>query len=184
MNRSMTLNKKAVTTRTLITLSGIAAAVALPQIFHFIGTVSGTGAELGSALLPMHIPVLLAGFLGGPLAGILSGILSPLISFGISGMPAAAKLPFMIIELGAYGLTAGLLSKVKLNSFVKLLIVQIAGRAARALAVLSAIYVLGNTQLTVASIASLFTTGLFGVILQWALIPLLTEHLEGLKKYE
>lgn len=169
MNKVIT--KKSTASRIVTILAAIAASVILPQIFHAIGVVSGTGAALGSALLPMHIPVILAGFIGGPAAGLIAGLLSPLASFAISSMPAAALLPFMVIELGIYGFTAGLLSKVKLNSFAKLIIVQLAGRAARALAVLAAIYILGNTTLTVASITEFITAGLFGIILQWAFIP-------------
>ena len=160
-------------------LAAITASVILPQLFHAIGAVSGTGNAVGAALLPMHIPVILAGFIGGPCAGFIAGIISPLASFAISSMPVAILLPFMAIELGVYGLTAGLLSKVKLNSFAKLVVVQLAGRAARALAVLAAIYILGNTALTVASICEFVTAGLFGIILQWAFIPFAVNKIEG-----
>ncbi len=165
------ITKKSTAFKAITILAAIAASVILPQLFHAIGVISGTGSAVGAALLPMHIPVILAGFIGGPAVGLIAGIISPLASFAISSMPAAALLPFMAIELGVYGLTAGLLSKVSLNSFAKLIIVQLAGRAARALAVLAAIYILGNTALTVASIAEFVTAGLFGIILQWAFIP-------------
>lgn len=163
-------------------LLAIVSAILLPQLFHAIGAVSGTGAALGSALLPMHIPVLLAGSIGGPVVGVAAGILSPILSAAISGMPAPAVLPFMIIELGIYGLVSGLLTRTRLNAFVQLLVTQLAGRAARALAILGAIYLLGNTQLTIASIAAFITAGLFGTILQWALIPLLSERMKGIRK--
>lgn len=183
MNKSSAITRKNVTAKAVTIILAIAAAVILPQIFHAVGAISGTGKALGSALLPMHIPVLLAGLLGGSAVGITAGVISPLLSFAISGMPAAASLPFMMIELGVYGLTAGLLSKTDMNSFFKLLITQISGRAVKALAVLGAIYILGNTQLTAASIITSVTSGLFGIIIQWALIPLLTDRLSGLKKY-
>jgi len=172
------ITKKSAAFRIITILAAIAASVILPQIFHAIGAVSGTGAALGSALLPMHIPVILAGFIGGPAAGLVAGILSPLASFGISSMPAAAILPYMVIELGVYGLTAGFVAKAKFNSFAKLIIVQLAGRAARALAVLAAIYILGNTGLTAASIVEFITAGLFGIILQWAFIPFAVNKIE------
>ncbi len=91
-------------------------------------------------------------------------------------------LPFMIIELGVYGLVSGLLSKTKLNGFVKLLITQVAGRAARTLAVIAAIYLFGNAELTLAAIPQFIVTGLFGIMIQWAVIPLLSERLERVKK--
>ena len=87
------INRKAVVIKALVALGAVIGAVALPQIFHLIGVVSGTGAAVGAALLPMHIPVLLAGFLGGPVAGLMAGVLSPVLSFALTQMPAAALLP-------------------------------------------------------------------------------------------
>lgn len=176
------IRKNAVLSKLLIAAAAIIGAVALPQIFHLIGVVSGTGAAVGAALLPMHIPVLLAGFLGGPVVGAVAGVLSPVLSSALTSMPAAAVLPFMVIELGVYGLTAGLLRKTEMNSFVKLLIVQVAGRIARAAAVLAAVYIFGSAQLTAASAWEFVTAGLFGILIQWALIPYLTEKLGGAKK--
>lgn len=175
MNTSV-INRKKIIIDVIAVLAAVAASLALPQIFHAIGAISGTGSSIGSAFLPMHIPVILAGMLFGPVAGTAAGILSPVVSAFISGMPAMAVLPFMVIELGVYGLAAGLLNKVKMNSFVKLLIVQVAGRAARALAVVGAIYVLGNTALTLASIVGFIVSGLFGIVLQWAFIPLCVDR--------
>lgn len=176
------INRKAIIIKALVAAAAVIGAVALPQIFHLIGVVSGTGAAVGTALLPMHIPVLLAGFVGGPAAGLIAGILSPVLSFALTQMPAAAMLPFMVIELGVYGLTAGLLSRVKLNSFVKLLIVQAAGRIARAAATLAAVYIFGSTKLTAEAAWTFVTAGLFGILIQWAIIPYLTEKLDGVKK--
>lgn len=175
MNTSV-INRKAVITKIVAVLAAVAASVALPQIFHAVGMISGTGSAVGSAFLPMHIPVILAGMLFGPVVGLTAGIASPLISALVSGMPAAAVLPFMVIELAVYGLASGLISKTKINSFVKLLAVQIAGRMARAIAVVGAIYVLGNDTLTLASISEFIIAGLFGIVIQWAIIPLAVER--------
>lgn len=174
---SITLNKKVITAKAVTIIIAIAAAVILPQIFHLIG-----GGPVGASLLPMHIPVLFAGFLGGPVVGIIAGVLSPLVSFGISGMPTAAMLPFMMLELGAYGVAAGVMSKTKLNSFVQLIIVQLAGRAVRGLAIIFSIYVLGNQTLTLASIGVFIVTGIWGILLQWAVIPLAINHMDSVKK--
>ncbi len=182
MNNTSIISRRTVIAKTVTIFTAIAGAVALPQIFHLIGVISGTGAAVGTALLPMHIPVLLAGFLAGPVVGTLVGIISPLLSFIISGMPTAALLPFMMIELGVYGLASGLLAKCNLNCFVKLLIVQAAGRIARACAVLTAIYFLGNTSLSPMAAVEFITAGLFGILLQWAVIPMLSDRMEGLKK--
>ncbi len=176
------IGRKAVCSKLLLAAVAVVGAVILPQIFHLIGVVSGAGASVGAALLPMHIPVLLAGFLGGPVVGIAAGVLSPVLSFMLTGMPLAAVMPLMAIELGVYGLVAGLLRKAEMNSFVKLLIVQIAGRLARAAATLAAVYVLGSAQLTADAAWQFVTAGLFGILIQWALIPYLTEKLSGAKK--
>lgn len=178
------LSRKTAVTKTLIAAAAVIGAVALPQIFHLIGVVSGTGAAVGTALLPMHIPVLLAGFIGGPLSGLAAGVLSPMLSFALTQMPTAALLPLMIIELGVYGLLAGLLSRVKLNSFIKLLIVQAAGRIARAAATLAAVYIFGSTAFTAEAAWTFVTAGLFGILIQWALIPMLTEKLGANKLHE
>lgn len=179
---SIAINKKTVAVKTLVLVLSVIGAVILPQIFHFIGLASGVGASVGVAFLPMHIPVLLAGFIGGPVAGVAAGILSPIVSFGISGMPAKEMLLLMVLELGAYGLTAGLLSKVKMNSFIKLIIAQLSGRAVRAVAILFAGYVLGMQQYNLQMITSFITAGLFGIILQWAFIPFAADRVEGIRK--
>ena len=183
MNNLLAMRKSEIKVKTIITALAVITAVALPQLFHAIGIASGLGAMVGAAFLPMQLPVLLAGFMAGPVVGIIAGILSPLISFAISGMPTAMILPFIMIELAGYGLCAGLLSKSKINIFGKLIIVQIAGRALRAGAVLFAIYVLGNKMLQTSQIIDMVTTGLFGIILQLAFIPLLAPKMEGLKKF-
>ena len=183
MQNIVSINKKRAAAKALTIIAATAVAVLLPQVFHGIGVISGTGAAVGSGLLPMHIPVLLAGFLGGPLVGIAAGILSPAISFAISGMPAAVLLPFMILELGTYGLVSGILSKSKMNGFLALILTQVTGRLLRAAAVLGSVFILGNEQLTVCSAYTFITAGLFGILLQWAVIPMLCTKLEGFKKF-
>lgn len=167
--------------KTLTAAAAVLAAVALPQIFHAVGAVSGLGSALGETFLPMHLPVLLAGLLAGPAAGIIAGALSPLVSFALSGMPAAAMLPFIMFELAGYGLTAGALSKVEMPVFAKLLLAQIAGRMLRAAAVLIAVYGLGSRTADIAMIWNTVITGLPGILLQWCLLPLLMFRIERAK---
>lgn len=183
MNNSLVINKKAVISKSITIAIAVVVSVALPQIFHGIGIVSGLGNSLGTTFLPMHIPVLMAGLMAGPIAGFITGAVSPLISFAISGMPALIMLPFMTIELAVYGLTAGLLSKAKMPVFFKLIITQLAGRIIRAAAILFSIYALGNTGIDIAQTWNIVLIGLPGILLQWAIVPLLTYRLEGLKKY-
>ena len=173
MINSMALERKTVKTQTLITLVAVAAALALPQLFHFIGVTSGVGPALGEAFLPMFLPVLIAGLLGGPVVGLVAGMVSPLLSYALSGMPGVVMLPNLIAELAGYGLVAGLLINVKMPVIGKLLIAQIAGHALKAAVIFLSVYALGNHAIPVTLIWSSVVTGLPGIILQWSLIPLI-----------
>lgn len=179
-----TPKKLSVKVQTLAAISAIVGAVALPQVFHGLGAISGLGTALGEAFLPMHLPIILVGLLAGPYAGAVSGMLAPLVSFMLSGMPRAAMLPFMMIELCCYGLFAGLLRNVKLPSLAKVVTVQIAGRAVRAVAILLAIYAFGSTAVSVAVIWKSILTGLPGLLLQWCLLPLIVFWVENRSKNE
>ena len=177
-------NRLSVKSQTLAALAAVIGAVIMPQLFHVIGDVSGLGALPGETFLPMHLPIILVGLLAGPYAGAVSGLLGPLCSFALSGMPGAAMLPFMMVELCAYGLFAGLLRNVKLPVIVKVLIVQIAGRVIRAAAILIAIYAFGNESIRASVIWTSIETGLFGLCLQWALLPLLVYRAENMTANE
>lgn len=170
--------------QTLGAIAAIVGAVVIPQLFHVMGAISGLGAALGETFLPMHLPIIVAGLLAGPFAGAVSGLLGPLVSFALTGMPAAAMLPFMMIELCAYGLFAGLLRDVKIPRVFKVLIIQIAGRAIRAAAILLAFYAFDSKSVPVAVIWSSIAAGLPGLVLQWCLIPLIDFRINGVKKNE
>lgn len=177
-------SRVSVKVQTIAALAAIVGAVAVPQIFHVLGAASGLGTSLGETFLPMHLPIILAGLLAGPYAGAVAGLLGPLASFGLTAMPGAVMLPFMMIELCAYGLFAGLLRNVKLPTIAKILAVQVAGRAVRAAAILISVFAFGNEAVNVAVIWKSIGTGLFGLALQWALIPLIIYRVENLKKRE
>jgi len=176
--------KLSVKVQTFATVTAIIAAVAVPQLFHVMGAVSGLGTSLGETFLPMHLPIIIVGLLAGPYAGAVSGLLGPLCSFALSGMPGAAMLPFMMIELCIYGLAAGLLRNVKLPTVLKVLIIQIAGRAVRAGAILIAVYAFHYEAIGIATIWESIPAGVFGIVLQLALIPLIVYRVENLKKHE
>lgn len=171
--------KVSVKVQTLATVGALAAAVALPQVFHAVGAVSGLGTALGETFLPMHLPILLVGLTAGPAAGAISGVLAPLVSFALSGMPTAAMLPFMMIELLCYGLFAGFMRTARIPSLGKVVLAQVGGRAVRAAAILIAFYGLGSTAIPVAIIWRSIATGLPGLLLQWALLPLLLYWIEN-----
>lgn len=89
---------KAVSVQLLLLLS---AAWLLPAAAH----AAGLPVRL---LLPMHWPVLLAGLCYGWRSGLLVGLAAPGVSVLLSGHPSLAVLPAMTVELGCYGLLAGL----------------------------------------------------------------------------
>ncbi|MBR5558913.1 MAG: ECF transporter S component [Oscillospiraceae bacterium] len=176
-------SRLSIKTQTLAALAAAGAAVALPQLVHALGAFSGMGTGLGEMLLPMHLPVMLAGFLAGPLAGALSGLVAPLVSHMLSGMPLAAMLPFMMVELFAYGLCAGLLKRFRLPMLGKVLLTQVVGRALRAVAILVGFYLLGS-KIAPAVIWTSIAAGFAGIVLQWAVLPLLTKKAERLMTHE
>lgn len=171
-------------TQTLYMALATVAAVALPQLCHVMGSVSGVGTAIGETFLPMHLPILFIGLFAGPYAGSVAGFISPLISFALTGMPNAVMLPFMMIELCAYGLFAGVLRNVNIPVVLKVLIAQILGRAVRAIAILIAVYAMGNTSVAVASIWKSVATGIFGIALQLILIPLIIYRVENVTENE
>lgn len=180
---TISLSRKNITARIILILVSIISAVALPQIFHALGVISGTGAALGTALLPMHIPVFLAGLTAGPVAGAVTGVLSPVVSYLIAGMPAPGMVPYMVAELMAYGLICGFLSKAKLNTFAKVLIAQAGGRLVRMGAMAAVLYIFADDFVKPGAIFSFITAGLIGTVIQWAVIPYLAQKTDGLKKY-
>lgn len=166
------------------TLCAIVGAVVLPWFVHLVGQVSGLGTLPGEVFLPMHLPIFLVGLLAGPYAGAIAGLLGPAVSFLLSGMPLVTNLPLMMIELCAYGLFAGLLNHARMSVLWKVLAVQLAGRAVRALAVLFAVYVCSDTAVSVASVYTGLRAGLLGMLLQLVLIPLICHRVEDMMDHE
>lgn len=179
-DQSMVLGKPRLRVRTqvLATLCAVAGAVALPQIFHLLDLATGTGTAPGEVFLPMHLPILLVGLLAGPYAGAAAGLLGPLVSFSLTGMPNAVMLPFMVLELMGYGLSAGLLRSAKLPVIGKVVAAQVGGRLLRAAAILIAFYGFSYTAVPVASIWKSLLAGLPGLLLQWAFLPLIVYRVE------
>lgn len=165
--------------QTLAAVAATLSAVALPQLCHLFGSLSGLGTTLGETLLPMHLPILLIGLLSGPYAGALAGFCSPLLSFFVTGMPSATLLPFMMIELCVYGLSTGLLRNRNLPCVCKIVVAQIAGRVARSIAILVAVYGFGNDLVSVAIIWNSISAGIIGLVLQWTLLPLIVKCVES-----
>lgn len=168
--------------QTLSALFAIISAVVLPQIFHILGTISGLGTIPGDVFLPMHLPIILVGLLAGPYAGAISGLLAPVVSFSLSGMPNIIILPFMVIELFAYGLTSGILRNIKIPTILKVFISQICGRVAFLLSILTSVYISGNSSISINAILNSLRSGIFGIVIQLILFPLIIYRIENFKK--
>src|SRR3990172_10495124 len=84
-------------------LALVAAAQALPWFVHLVGLP-------GPVLLPLHFAAILAGLALGPVPGLLNGLAAPVVSFLLTGLPPAALIPVMAVEVAAYGGAAGYLA--------------------------------------------------------------------------
>lgn len=181
MATSITKQKISIKAQTGGAIIAILSTVALPQLVHLLGGSLGIGTALGEMLLPMHLPIILAGLLIGPYAAGIAGLLSPLISFALTGMPMAAMLPFMMIELTVYGICAGFLKDVNMSDISKVLITQLAGRTVRGIAIIAGFFCF-NSVINPEIILTSIKTGLIGIILQLVLIPIITSALRKADK--
>lgn len=159
----------------------LALGILLPQVFHVIPV-----ANTGNIFLPMHIPVILCGYFVGAWYGALVGAICPLLSFLFTGMPNAARLPFMIVELMAYGIAAGLFygllikSNKTLRIYLTLILTMICGRVAYFLGLVVAVYILGMKELSVMAVVSAVVLGIPGIIIQIIIIPVIIFAIDKL----
>lgn len=161
--------------KAIITAVCMALCVVLPLAFHAVPNA-------GSIYLPMHIPVLLCGLICGWAYGLACGVVGPLLSSLFTGMPPAAVLPAMVIELAVYGVIAGLgmllirTKKVSADLYISLVLAMLTGRivagATRAL-----IFAVGETTMATWA-TSYFITSLPGIVIQLILIPAIVIALE------
>ena len=153
--------------RTVLGALCTALCVVLPIAVHSIP-------DAGAVILPMHIPVLICGLVCGWPYGFICGLLGPLLSNLLTGMPAAARLPAMMVECAVYGMVTAILLKfvhtknTRLDLYIALLVAMIAGRVVSGIAK-ALIFTPGLTMS--AWIASSFVTALPGIIIQLALVP-------------
>ena len=169
--------RKAVTKiskETAFVLLTAASAVVLPKILHGVGAALGVGGQLGQIFLPMYLPVLILGFYRGVIPGAVVGLLAPLVSFGLTGMPAQALLPYVTVELSATGALAGVFARSRMHGVLRVLSVQIAAKAIRLLVYAIALYAARGTVVPSALFAGI-PASLPGVLLQLALVGFLLE---------
>ena len=149
----------------------VALCTVLPMAFHAIPNA-------GSVFCPMHIPVFLCALACGWPYGLVCGLIGPLISSLTTGMPPAAILPVMTVELSVYGLVSGLLMRfvhtkyTYADIYISMVPAILIGRI---FAGLSAAFIFGSKSITSigAWVTSYFVTNLPGTAIQLVLIPLL-----------
>ena len=158
----------------------IAMCYVLPVAFHAVG--------IGDELSPMHIPVLLCGLLLGPGYGAFCGIAGPIIS-STTGMPSFMQCFYMVPELAAYGLVAGLMmklvhtKKLSLDLYIALIPAMVLGRVVGGIAQMLVIRFMGTGEVFNLAVWALgyFVGTLPGIIAQLVLLPILVTMLEKAK---
>ena len=150
----------------------IALAVVLPQILHL-----ALGASGGVQWLPMYLPVLIGGCLLGWKLGLAVGVLSPIVSFLVTlafgtPMPAAARLPYMIVELAVFAAVSGAFSKkISENSVFAFPAVLLAAVSGRAVFLLTVAIFQAVSPLKLAVAWAQVQAGLLALVLQALIVP-------------
>lgn len=164
--------KLKITVKAIVSAGIIALAVLLPQLVHL-----AAGAQGGVKWLPMYLPVLLGGCLLGAWWGLGIGVLSPVVSFLVTlafgnPMPAAARLPYMIVELAVFAAVSGLFSKrIAENAWMAFPAVLLAAVAGRVSFLAVAAIFQTVSPLSAATVWAQIQTGLLGLVLQAVIVP-------------
>ena len=177
MNKnSLKINKfstMSVVKQSIITAVCIALCVVLPMAFHSIP-------QAGMIYCPMHIPVLICGICA-PQYAIICGIAGALLSSVLTGMPPAATLPSMLVELTCYALISSLLMKfVHTKKSVADLYISLIGALliGRVIAGIVKALIFARGEITITTWAtSYFVTCLPGIIMQIILVPVIYASL-------
>lgn len=150
----------------------LALSMLVPFVFHFTGIPNA-----GAIFLPMHIPVLMGGLILGPVYGLVIGMLAPFLNSIFTGMPTMIRMPFMVIELGVYGLVIGVLyEKIKLSTrkygvYIALILTMIIGRVVYALLMYVLLEWLHLPLTGTVAVFSAAVTGIYGMGVQLIVIP-------------
>lgn len=182
LNRKNVSLKMKITLKTITAAVVIALAVTLPQLVHLAAGVNG-----GVKWLPMYLPVLLGGCLLGFRWGMLTGALSPLISFALTSafagnpMPAAERLPFMMVELAVFAAISGAFSgKIMKNAWIAFPAVLFAEIGGRTVFLISVALFQPLTTLMPALVWSQIQTGFIALIAQALLVPFIVMGIRAL----
>lgn len=170
--------KAEITVKMLASAGVVALAVLLPQLVHL-----ALGASGGVQWLPMYLPVLIGGCVLGWKWGLGVGVLSPIVSFLITlafgnPMPAAVRLPYMVVELAVFAGVTGAFSKaISKNSWMAFPAVLLAAVAGRTVFLTVAAIFQTVSPLSAAVVWSQIQTGLLGLVLQAVIVPFIVMGL-------
>ena len=140
--------------------------IAIPRIFHIL-----VGSSAGATFLPMHFMVLISAIVFGITSSCIVAGSSVIFSYLLTGMPALARMPYMLIELIIYGILLGLFNK-KFNSYISLIATMILGRILYAGVLFASVNLLGLNGYGISVMQSI-KSGIPGIVLQLALVPVL-----------
>ena len=165
-------------TRKLV-IAGICLALAMVLPF-----LTAQIPQVGVLLSPMHIPVLLCGFLAGWPLGMLVGFIAPFLRFVLFGMPHLFPMGIaMAFELGAYGLTSGLIYRAlprKMSSiYTALVAAMLGGRAIFGIAMYILLRTGGSMYTFQAFFAAAFTNAIPAIVLHILVIPPIVSALQN-----
>ena len=177
--------KLKISIQTLVSALIVILSVALPQFVHiFAGTTGGV------MYLPMYLPVILGGCLLGAYWGLGIGVISPIVSFLFTSlmgnpMPIIVRLPYMIMELGIFGLVSGLFSKKifanKWMVYPAIISSVLLGR----LSFLAMSFIFqGISPIKGNAVWNQILSGYMGIVIQIVLVPLIVILLLRLLKKE
>jgi hypothetical protein len=155
----------------IITGMMLGLGLLLPSFFHLFGA--------GPVFLPLHIPVFICALVcGGPYGG-LCGALLPFLSSAVTGMPILYPTAIaMSFELFTYGIISGTLYRTYAkNIYFSMIIAMLAGRAVSGVANALLLGFAGEPYSLQVFVQTAFITGLPGIILQLALVPVLVAIL-------
>lgn len=161
--------------------------LALSSLFLSIGLLlpflTGQIPAIAKIALPMHYPIFLCGLILGPKPGLLIGIICPLLRSLLFSMPMFYPTAIaMAVELGAYGLIAGLIyhcrkEKNLFDIYLSIIPAMLAGRILGGITTALLLGLKGSDYSMSIFLASYFINCAAGIVAELLLIPPITRFL-------
>ena len=182
------MTQKRSTRHMIIAAVMIAVGIVLPLALHAVP-------DAGKIFLPMHLPIIIAAFFLPWTWAAVVGFITPILSFLLTGMPALAPIPMVIImpfELATYAIIISLLRKkvIHANKWYSPLFAVIPAMIAGRIVAGGVLFALLKIYLPIQISPMVFiwggiTTGIPGIIIQIILVPVLYHVLmRNLKWYK